>query len=228
MMYGTTVFENRRHAGLALVEALSELELHNPVVLALPRGGVPVGFQIAERLGAPLDVLVVRKLGVPGHEELAMGAIASGGARVLNTDVIASLRISDEVIERVAAREQRELERREQLFRGTQEPISVEQRSVILVDDGLATGATMRAAAVSLRKRQPLEIIAAVPVGAPSSCALLLRVVDRLVCLAQPEPFYGVGLWYREFAQTSDEEVRRLLEANRQEVSRAQSQRSAS
>lgn len=214
-MFGSVVFEDRRHAGQALAEALAELSLHDPVVLALPRGGVPVGYEIAEQLGAPLDMLIVRKLGVPGHEELAMGAIASGDARVLNPDVIASLGITELIIERVAAREQRELERRERLFRGERAPVPVEQRSVILVDDGLATGATMRAAAVSLRKRQPREIIAAVPVGAPSSCAQLLQVVDRLICLAQPEPFYGVGLWYREFAQTSDEEVRRLLEQNR-------------
>ncbi|HLT36441.1 MAG TPA: phosphoribosyltransferase family protein [Enhygromyxa sp.] len=223
-MLGTSVFEHRREAGEALAEALARLELHDPVVLALPRGGVPVGFEIAERLGAPLDVLVVRKLGVPGHEELAMGAIASGGARVLNDDVIASLRISDPVIERVAAREQRELERRERLFRGDREPTPVAGRTAIIVDDGLATGATMRAAAVSLRQRNPLEIIAAVPVGAASSCALLARLVDRLVCLAQPEPFYGVGLWYRQFDQTSDEEVRRLLEANRRGAKRADSQ----
>ena len=223
-MFGSPVFEDRRQAGQALADALAELELHDPVVLALPRGGVPVGYEIAERLAAPLDVLIVRKLGVPGHEELAMGAIASGGARVLNSDVIASLGISDAMIERVAEREQQELDRRERLFRGGLAPIEVAQRSVILVDDGLATGATMRAAAISLRARAPREIIAAVPVGASSSCALLLRLVDRLLCLAQPEPFYGVGLWYREFTQTSDEEVRRLLEANRRGVADANQQ----
>ncbi|MFO7566968.1 MAG: phosphoribosyltransferase [Enhygromyxa sp.] len=222
MMFGTTVFEDRRQAGQALAEALAEFELHDPVILALPRGGVPVGFELAEQLGAPLDVLVVRKLGVPGHEELAMGAIASGGARVLNPDVVASLRISDPVIEQVAAREQRELERRERLFRGEREPVSVEGRTVILVDDGLATGASMRAAVLSLRERNPREIIVAVPVGAASSCAQLRRLADRLVCLAEPEPFYGVGLWYRVFDQTSDEEVRRLLEANPSPQSPAQ------
>lgn len=223
-MFGSVVFEDRRQAGLALADVVAKLELHDPVVLALPRGGVPVGSPIAQRLGAPLDVLIVRKLGVPGHEELAMGAIASGNARVLNSDVIAALRITDDVIERVAARERIELARREQLYRGAHEPVPVEQRSVILVDDGLATGATMRAAALSLRARQPREIIAAVPVGAASSCAQLERVVDRLICLAQPEPFYGVGLWYRVFDQTSDEEVRRLLAANREGDSRAHDQ----
>ncbi len=211
-----SLFDDRRQAGIALAEVLAEFELHDPVVLALPRGGVPVGFEIAERLGIPLDVLVVRKLGVPGHEELAMGAIASGGTRVLNDDVIASLQITDEIIDRVAEREQHELERRERLYRGERAPTPVADRTVILVDDGLATGATMRAAATSLRLRKPRTIIAAVPVGAPSSCALLSRLVDHLVCLARPEPFYGVGLWYREFGQTSDGEVRRLLERNHQ------------
>jgi predicted phosphoribosyltransferase len=207
-------FRDRRQAGLALARALVALGLHDPVVLALPRGGVPVGFEIAQRLGAPLDVLVVRKLGVPGHEELAMGAIATGGVRVLNSDVILGLRIPAEMIEAVAEREQRELERRERSFRGDRPAIPVAGRTAIVVDDGLATGATMRAAALSLRERGPREIIAAVPVGAASSCELLAEVVDRVVCLAQPEPFYGVGLWYRHFDQTSDEEVRELLAAN--------------
>jgi putative phosphoribosyl transferase len=222
---GDMFFEDRRQAGRALAEAVVELELDDPVVLALPRGGVPVGFEIAQRLGAPLDVLVVRKLGVPGHEELAMGAIASGGTRVLNSDVVFSLRISDQILDAVAAHEQRELERRERLFRGERPPIAVAGRSVILVDDGLATGATMRAAALSLRQRQPREIIAAVPVGAPSGCALLARLVDRVVCLAQPEPFHGVGIWYRNFEQTSDEEVRGLLEVNRRRLARASGDR---
>jgi putative phosphoribosyl transferase len=207
-----SLFEDRHQAGEALAAVLATLELHDPVVLALPRGGVPVGFEIAERLDAPLDLLVVRKLGVPGHEELAMGAISSGGARVLNTDVIESLGISPATIERVTAREQRELERREQYYRGRRPPTPIRGRSVILVDDGLATGATMRAAATSLRERGPRSIIAAVPVGAASSCAMLQSDVDQVVCLAQPEPFYGVGLWYRVFDQTSDEQVRDLLE----------------
>lgn len=211
----TSIFEDRHQAGEALAAVLATFELQDPVVLALPRGGVPVGFEIAERLDAPLDLLVVRKLGVPGHEELAMGAIASGGARVLNRDVIESLGISSAVIDRVAVHEQRELERRERLYRGQQAPEPVRDRTVILVDDGLATGATMRVAATSLRERGPRSIIAAVPVGAASSCSMLEPLVDHLVCLAQPEPFYGVGLWYRVFDQTSDEQVRDLLRQNR-------------
>lgn len=213
-MIHTSVFIDRRDAGVRLAEQVAQLDLEDPVVLALPRGGVPVAFEIAQRLVAPLDVLVVRKLGVPGHEELAMGAIASGGARVINPEVVKPLQIGAEVIERVAAREQRELERRERLFRGDRAPVAVRDRSVVLVDDGLATGATMRAAAQSLRAREPREIIAAVPVGAASSCVALSRVVDRLICLAQPEPFYGVGLWYQDFEQTRDEEVRSLLDFN--------------
>ncbi len=216
----SSVFEDRRAAGRALAEVLAELALRDPVVLALPRGGVPVAFEIASELDAPLDVLVVRKLGVPGHEELALGAIASGGARVLNHDVIASLGISAEVIERVAERERVELERRERLYRGERAPTVVAGRTAILVDDGLATGATMRAAATSLRQRGPAAIVVAVPVGAPSSCALIRRSVDQLVCLAEPEPFYGVGLWYRVFDQTSDAEVRRLLARNLQDHDR--------
>jgi putative phosphoribosyl transferase len=214
-MFRTSLFIDRRDAGIRLAEQVATLKLADPVVLALPRGGVPVGFEIAQRIAAPLDVLVVRKLGVPGHEELAMGAIASGGARVINQEIVRPLQIGPEVIERVAAREQRELERREWLFRGERPPEPVRGRSVILVDDGLATGATMRAAAESLRAREPFEIIAAVPVGAGSSCVALSRIVDRLLCLEQPEPFYGVGLWYQDFEQTSDEEVRALLDFNR-------------
>lgn len=220
-MLHTSIFNDRRDAGIRLAEQLATLQLHDPVVLALPRGGVPVGFEIAQRLHAPLDVLVVRKLGVPGHEELAMGAIASGGARVLNQEVIRPLKINAEMIERVAAREQSELERRERMFRGDRPPTPVAGRSAVLVDDGLATGATMRAAAESLRQLQPREIIAAVPVGASSSCMMLSRVVDRLVCLEQPEPFYGVGLWYNNFEQTTDEEVRSLLDFDQEGGARA-------
>jgi putative phosphoribosyl transferase len=233
-----SIFDDRRHAGIALAEVLVEFdratsspgfELRDPVVLALPRGGVPVAAEIAARLGAPLDVLVVRKLGVPGHEELAMGAIASArtsgaGAgtragrdviRVLNADVIRSLNISPALIDQVASREQRELERRERAYRGSADPVAVEDRTVILVDDGLATGATMRAAATAVRELGPRSILVAIPVGAASSCAQLEPLVDHLVCLTRPEPFYGVGLWYRDFDQTSDDEVRRLLDANR-------------
>lgn len=215
-MLPRTLFEDRREAGARLAEALAKLSLHDPVVLALPRGGVPVAYEIAERLDAPLDVLVVRKLGVPGHEELAMGAIASGGVLVRNRDVIGRLQIDDDVIERVRAREQRELERRERMLRGERPPLPVRDRSVIVVDDGLATGATMRAAAESLRERGPRAVIVAVPVGASSSCEMLAGVVDRLVVLERPEPFYGVGLWYADFEQVSDDEVRRLLAQHEQ------------
>ena len=207
----TTVFSDRHDAGRRLAAALTTLTAHDPVVLALPRGGVPVAYEIATRLRAPLDVLIVRKLGVPGHEELAMGAIASGGTRVLNRDVVDHLRIAEALIDRVAAREQAELARRERLYRGDRPPVPVRDRTAILVDDGLATGATMRAAAESLRQRGPRMIVAAVPVGAPDSCAMLEEYVDRMVCLEQPAMFMGVGRWYRDFTQTTDEEVRHLL-----------------
>jgi predicted phosphoribosyltransferase len=207
----TVVFEDRRDAGRRLAAVLTPFADADPVVLALPRGGVPVGYEIARRLRAPLDVLIVRKLGVPGREELAMGALATGGARVLNEDVVGLLRIPEEAIERVAAAEQREIERRERLYRGDRPPVAVEGRTVILVDDGLATGATMRAAARSLRQRAPRTLVAAVPVGAPESCAMLSKHVDRMICLEQPAAFMGVGRWYRNFTQTTDEEVRSLL-----------------
>jgi predicted phosphoribosyltransferase len=180
-------------------------------VLALPRGGVPVAFEVAEALHAPLDIFLVRKLGVPGHEELAMGAIATGGVRVLNEDVVGYLNINDEVIERVAAREQRELERRERVYRGGRAAPDVRGRTVILVDDGLATGSTMRAAAAALRLQRPARIIVAVPVAAPQTCDEFRTEVDEIVCAATPEPFRGVGLWYEDFSQTTDEEVRELL-----------------
>ena len=217
----TEVFRDRRHAGRRLATLLLPYAEADPVVLALPRGGVPVGYEIAQRLRAPLDVLVVRKLGVPGHEELAMGALASGGARVLNEDVVRLLGLGEAEIERVAAQEQQELERRERLYRGERPPTPVAGRTVILVDDGLATGATMRAAARSLREREPRTLVAAVPVGAPDSCARLARHVDRMVCLEQPPRFFGVGRWYRQFLQTTDDEVRRLLGAAAETASSA-------
>jgi predicted phosphoribosyltransferase len=181
------------------------------VVLALPRGGVPVGYEVAAALGAPLDVFLVRKLGVPGHEELAMGAIASGGVRVLNDRVVASFGIPEEVIEAVEGEERCELERRTHAYRATSPPLAVRGKTVILVDDGLATGSTMRAAVAALQRLDPARIVVAVPVGAIDACAVLEREVDELVCPIEPEPFYGVGMWYEDFAQTTDEEVCELL-----------------
>jgi len=211
-------FQNREDAGRVLAERLTEYA-HRPdvIVLALPRGGVPVAAQVAARLGVPLDVFLVRKLGVPGHEELAMGAIASGGVRVINTDVTRALRIPDEVIDRVAEIEARELERRERLYRDNRPFPGLENKIVILIDDGLATGSTMRAAARAVREQHPSRLVVAVPVAAGDTCEALAREVDAVVCAFTPEPFHAVGQWYEEFSQTTDEEVRELLaRANRQ------------
>ena len=208
-------FEDRRDAGQKLAVRLEHLRGKDVVVLALPRGGVPVAYEVARSLGAPLDVLVVRKLGVPGHEELAMGALASGGVRVLNDDVVSMLRITPDDVEHAAAREAREIERRERTYRGDRRVEEVRDRTVILVDDGLATGATMRAAVRALRSLLPHRILVAVPVGAPSSCDLIARECDELICLERPAAFYGVGQWYRDFGQTTDEEVRLLLDEAR-------------
>jgi predicted phosphoribosyltransferase len=206
-------FQDRTEAGRFLAQRLWDYE-NNPkvVVLALPRGGVPVGYEVAQAVKAPLDVFVLRKLGVPGYNELAMGAIATGGIRILNQSVVDYLDISDKVIDLVASREQRELERRERLYRGTRPALDVRGRTVIIVDDGMATGASMRAAVGALRQQQPDKIVVAVPVGARETCDLFAREVDTMcVCAITPEPFDGVGLWYRNFEQTSDEEVRQLL-----------------
>ncbi|HEX3580798.1 MAG TPA: phosphoribosyltransferase [Thermoanaerobaculia bacterium] len=181
------------------------------IVLALPRGGVPVGYEVARALGAPLDVFIVRKLGVPGQEELAMGAIASGGVRVLNDEVLSFVSVSPRTIEAVAERETRELERREKAYRGNRPPLDVEGKTVVIVDDGLATGSTMRAAVRALQKMKPREIVVAVPVAAPSTCADLRGTVDEMICLRTPDPFQAVGLWYDDFTQTTDEEVHTLL-----------------
>jgi predicted phosphoribosyltransferase len=207
-----TRFKDRVEAGQVLARALSAYVGRDDVtVLALPRGGVPVAHEVAEALGAPLDVFVVRKLGVPGHEELAMGAIASGGVRVLNENVVGPLRISPLDIDRVAAREKQELSRREREYRGGAPPAEVEGRTVILVDDGLATGASMRAGVAALRQRRPARLVVAVPVGAPSTCAEFGEEADDVVCARTPEPFYAVGQWYEDFSQTSDEDVRDLV-----------------
>jgi putative phosphoribosyl transferase len=206
------LFLDRSDAGRVLAKKLQSLAGRTDVlVLALPRGGVPVAQEVASALHAPLDVFVVRKLGVPGQEELAMGALASGGVRVLNKDVVQVLDISDEVIDAVTRREQEELERREKLYRGEHPPMEVAGKIVVLVDDGLATGSSMRAAAAALRQRRPAKLIVAVPVAARATCDELRGHVDELICTAMPTPFYAVGQWYRDFGQTSDEEVRETL-----------------
>jgi putative phosphoribosyl transferase len=205
-------FTDRAEAGELLAARFTELaDRDNAIVLALPRGGVPVGYQVARSLRVPLDVFVVRKLGVPGHEELAMGAIASGGVRLLNDEIVDALGIPGPLIDQVARREQAELERREQLYRGNRPLVSLTNKTVILVDDGLATGSTMRAAVAAIRRQQPKGIIVAVPVGAPSTCDEMREVAEDVVCLRTPDPFVAVGLWYRDFGETSDAEVRELL-----------------
>jgi putative phosphoribosyl transferase len=205
-------FRERSEAGQALAQELGAYAGHEDViVLALPRGGVPVAFEVARALQAPLDVLVVRKLGVPGHEELAMGAIASGGVLVLEPSVIEDLAIPPDVVADVAAREEWERLRREREYRDDRPEPDVRGRTIILVDDGLATGSTMRAAVAALRKFQPARIVVAVPVAAPSACADLAPEVDEIVCTRTPETFRSVGWWYLDFSQTTDEEVRELL-----------------
>ena len=181
------------------------------IVLALPRGGVPVAYEVAHALGAALDVFIVRKLGVPGHEELAMGAIASGGVRVMNHEVVVYARVSQPQIDAVTAAEELELQRREAAFRGDRPPLDVRGRTVVIVDDGLATGSTMRAAVQALRAMEPRRIVVAVPVGAAQACETIRREADDLVCLRTPEPFEAVGQWYDDFTQTSDAEVHALL-----------------
>jgi putative phosphoribosyl transferase len=211
MMYAAR-FRDRTEAGRVLAAALAPYAGRpNLLVLALPRGGVPVGFEVAIALHAPLDVMLVRKLGVPGHEELAMGAIASGGIRVVSEEVVQALGIPDRVIATVAAAEEEELERRERLYREGRPLTDVRGRTVILVDDGLATGATMRAAAAALKAQHPERLVVAVPVAAPETCDMLRHEVDDVVCAQTPEPFYAVGAWYQDFSQTTDEEVRDLL-----------------
>jgi len=206
------IFRDRQDAGRRLAARLLKYAGRSDlVVLALPRGGVPVAFEVAQQMQAPLDIFLVRKLGVPGHEELAMGAIASGDTRVINEDIVSYLQIPGEIIEAVAADERRELERRERAYRNGRPAPPVKDRVVILIDDGLATGSTMRAAAAALRKQDPSRIVVAVPVAPAEACEALQTEVDEVICSATPEPFHGVGLWYDNFEQTTDEEVRELL-----------------
>jgi predicted phosphoribosyltransferase len=203
-------FADRREAGRQLAAALERFKGSGAVVLGLPRGGVPVAYEIATALELPLGVYIVRKLGVPGHRELAMGAIASGGTRVMDNELIEELRIPEAAINAVVAEEERELAARERLFE-TATPMPLGGRIVILVDDGLATGSTMRAAVRAVRQQQPSKIVVAAPVGASSTCRSLEDEADQVICLRTPEPFSAVGLWYRRFEQTPDEEVRSLL-----------------
>jgi putative phosphoribosyl transferase len=207
------LFHDRVHAGRVLGRRLRGVLFDAvPLVLALPRGGVPVAYELARTLHSDLDILLVRKIGAPGHEELAMGAIASGGTRVLNDSLIAQLGVSPDVIEKITAREREEIERRERLYREGREALPIEGRTLILVDDGLATGASMLAAARAVRQRQPRRIIVAVPVASRAACEEFRQHVDDVVCAHTPEPFYAVGAWYEDFSQTSDAEVRKLLE----------------
>jgi putative phosphoribosyl transferase len=206
------LIRDRSEAGQLLASKLKQYAKKSDVIiLALPRGGVPVAYQVAKNLDLPLDIFIVRKLGVPGQEELAMGAIASGGVRVLNQDIIEALQIPISIIDSVARKEQAELERRENFYRPDSSRINVTNKTVILIDDGLATGATMRAAAEALLQQKAKKIIIAVPVAAESTCRELSYLVDEVICIITPEPFYGVGYWYDDFSQTSDNEVIELL-----------------
>jgi predicted phosphoribosyltransferase len=207
-----TRFVDRTEAGIQLAEKLTAYAGRPDVlVLALPRGGVPVAFEVSQALGVPLDVFIVRKLGVPGHEELAMGAIASGDVVCLNEEVIELVKPPLRAVQAVAVRELEELQRRERAYRDGRPPLEVRGRTVILVDDGLATGSTMKAAIAAVRRLNPDRIIVAVPAAAPSTAAEIERIADELVCVIKPDPFYAVGMCYDDFSQTTDDEVRELL-----------------
>ena len=215
-------FSDRIDAGHRLAAALSSYAGRaDTLVLALPRGGVPVAFEVARMLDAPLDVFVVRKLGVPGHEEFAMGAIATGGAILVDDAIVRQLRVTGAELDTVVRREMRELERRERQFRGNRPPPDIAGRTVIVVDDGLATGSSMRVAVAALRQEHPGRIVVAVPIAPPETCAALRRDADDVVCAVTPEPFYAVGLWYEDFTQTTDDEVHDLLERGRSELAAA-------
>jgi putative phosphoribosyl transferase len=209
-------FRDRRDAGRQLAHELERYSgTADLIVLALPRGGIPVGYEVARHLDAPFDAMLVRKLGVPGHEELAMGAIASGGTRILNEEVVRSLDIDEAQIAAVADREQAELERRERLYRGGAPAPKVRERTVIVVDDGLATGSTMRAATAAIRARGPKAIVIATPVASPAACAELESDAEEIACALVPEPFVAVGAWYERFDPPSDEEIKELLALGR-------------
>lgn len=211
-----TRFENRAAAGRILAEKLEHYsDRFDVIVFALPRGGVPVGYEVAKHLKAPLEIFLVRKLGVPGHEEFAMGAIASGGLWFVNDDVVKQLGITRQQIKQIVEREERELERREQLYGTEFSKAEVRRQTVILVDDGLATGSTMRAAVAALKQKHPDRIVVAIPVGSASTCDALEKEVDEIVCVQKPEEFQAVGQWYKDFSQTSDDEVRELLHRTR-------------
>lgn len=210
------LFKDRVDAGRKLARELSKYANRSDVlILALPRGGVPVAFEVAKELNVKMDVFIVRKLGVPGNEELAMGAIASDNIRVLNEDIVRSFQIPERVIDKVAENELRELERREHAYRGDRPKPEISGSIIILIDDGLATGATMRAAAAALKTKNPTKIVVAVPTAAPDTCEFFRREIDEVICVATPEPFYGVGAWYEDFSQTSDKEVCELLDKAR-------------
>jgi putative phosphoribosyl transferase len=214
---GAVLFRERRHAGEILARGLlSYVGRRDVLVLGLPRGGVPVAYEVARALNAPLDVFIVRKLGAPGQPELAIGAIASGGVRVLNTEIVRMLGISNYEIEQLTAQEREELDRRERMYRGELSAMDVADKIIIVVDDGLATGSTMRAAAAALRSAKPAKIVVAVPVAARVTCDVVQADVDEVVCAATPEPFFAVGQWYEQFTQTTDDEVRELLTAANQ------------
>jgi predicted phosphoribosyltransferase len=225
-----SLFLDRRDAGRRVAARVMDYANDpNVIVLALPRGGVPVAYEVAFALNAPLDVFVVRKLGVPGEEELAMGAIAGGGVEVLNEELIAYMEVDEEAVRAVIDKERAELERREKIYRGKQPSIEVKGKSVIVVDDGLATGSTMTAAIAALRQMGPEKIIVAVPTAAPSVCAQMREIADECICATMPVPFRAVGMWYEDFSQTSDDEVHDLLERARRQYAQqhTRSRRSA-